>query len=261
MKIDPDVWLAEILGYDVFRVSVDETSADGGPNTLRDVSLLRAHQQRAQRSFYYAKFPTERVDLVNTLTSAGFGVVDVLVVFGLPCSQVGQRATAAQPQASEVVITDYVPPSQHEAVLDIAGSAFLYSRFHLDPQIAPKAANAIKRAWIGNYIAGSRGERLMVALHEKEPVGFIAVLSAELNGQKCRVIDLIAVDTGHQGRGIGKALVSSFAQWHAKECDLLRVGTQAANVASMRLYETCGFSVDETSYVMHAHTQNGKVLR
>ena len=261
MKIDSDVWLTEVLGYDVFRVSVDETGVDGAPHTPPDLDLLRAHQQRADHSFYYTKFPTERVDLVYALTSAGFGVVDALVTFGLPCSQVGQRAAAARPRADGVVITDSLPPSQHEAVLDIAGSAFLYSRFHLDPQITHEAANAIKRAWIGNYIAGNRGERLMVALQEEEPVGFVAVLGTELNGQTCRVIDLIAVDPRHQGRGIGKALVSSFAQWHAEECDLLRVGTQAANVASMRLYETCGFSVDETSYVMHAHTKNGKVLR
>ena len=253
------------MSWDTTSSASPSTSPVESPDPVRSRTwtCLRAHQQRAQRSFYYAKFPTERVDLVQAMVSAGFGVVDVLVTFGLRSSNVNRetgRATRSSSTA-DVAITDYVAPTQHEAVLDIAGSAFVYSRFHLDPQIPLEAANAIKRAWTANYIAGNRGERLMVALLEEEPVGFVAVLGGEVDGQRSRVIDLIAVDPDHQGRGIGGALVSSFAKWHAEECDLLRVGTQAANVASMRLYERCGFSVDETAYVMHAHTENGEALQ
>jgi hypothetical protein len=47
--------------------------------------------------------------------------------------------------------------------------------------------------------------------------------------------------------------VSFFVDEYAPQCDVLQVGTQAANVPSMRLYEKASFSVVKTSYVMHMH--------
>jgi ribosomal protein S18 acetylase RimI-like enzyme len=255
VKIDRDDWLSEVLYYDVFRVSPG--SSEDWRCTVRpaDLELIVSHQQRLGRSFYYAKVPTGRVDVVHALSSVGFAVVDVSVTFArTPAVRCGSTL-------NETVIVDDIVPTQYEAVLDIASSSFTYSRFHLDPQIPREAANAVKRAWIANYINGKRGERLMVALRDEEPVGFLAVLASTLDGQPCRVIDLIAVDSDQQGRGVGRALVSYFVQRYVGECPLLRVGTQIANVGSMRLYESAGFQMDETAYVMHAHTENGRVMR
>ena len=39
------------------------------------------------------------------------------------------------------------------------------------------------------------------------------------------------------------------------DADMLRVGTQVANLPSISLYEKCGFHVAETTYVLHAHVQ------
>ena len=254
MKIDRDDWLSEVLDYDVFRVSIarNEIGKSGvGPDDLESVV---AHQRRPGRSFYYAKLPTDQIDAINALASVGYGVVDVSVTFArIPSIHCASTS-------KEVVIEDDVTPAHSEAVLDIASSAFAYSRFHLDPQIPNEAANAIKRAWIANYVKRHRGERLMVALLDGEPVGFLAVLASSSEDQPCRVIDLVAVDNDYQGRGVGKALVSHFVRRYVGECSLLRVGTQIANVPSMRLYESTGFQVDETAYVMHAHTEKGKVL-
>lgn len=131
---------------------------------------------------------------------------------------------------------------------------YLPPRVWLDPEISTETANLIKREWVHNYIKRDRGERLMVALLDGDPVGFLAVLATAVEGQPCRSIDLIAVDKRRQGRGVGKALVSSFVESYADQRTLLRVGTQVANISSMRLYESYGFYVDETTYVMHAHS-------
>jgi len=255
VKIDRDDWLSEVLDYDVFRVSIG--SVGNGRTGVRseDLELLASHQQRPRRSFYYAKLPTDQIEALNGLSSLGYRVVDVSVTFARTPS------IHCAPTSKEIVIEDDVTPAHSEAVLDIASSAFAYSRFHLDPQIPNEAANAIKRAWIANYVRRQRGERLMVALLEGEPVGFLAVLASTSEDQPCRVIDLVAVDNDYQGRGVGKALVSHFVRRYVGECSLLRVGTQIANVPSMRLYEHTGFQVDETAYVVHAHTEKGKVLR
>ena len=101
----------------------------------------------------------------------------------------------------------------------------------------------------------------MVAEWDGVPVGFLAVLAAEVKGCSCRVIDLIGVSNSHQGRGGGRELVDYFRQLYAGKCDLLRVGTQVANIPSARLYERCGFRLAESAYVLHAHVKDGKLLR
>ena len=252
MKIDSDEWLAGVMGIDVFRVSLDRASSNG---SAPDIEPLALHMERPERSMYFAKFPTDRVYTLRALSSVGFDVVDVNVTFGRsPAGPVG-------PVPDGVRVIEDALPEHREAVLEIAQTSFVYSRFHLDPNILKATADLIKREWIANYVNRKRGERLMVALVDGQPAGFLAVLDAVVADRPCRVIDLIGVDRRHQGRGVGRALVSAFTGRYVGVCDLLRVGTQAANVPSARLYERSGFLLDETSYVMHAHTGAGRILK
>ena len=253
MKIDCDSWLSDIFGHGVFKVSVSHSDEVEPINKADDLKLLVSHQSCIRPSFYYAKIPTERVDQVHALTSRGFGVVDVNITFAR------QPAVVGIVRPPNIEVCDDILPDHHDAVLDIAASSFVFSRFHLDPEISTETANLIKREWVRSYINKARGERLMVALLGGNPVGFLAVLATAVEGRPCRTIDLIAVDKRRQGRGVGKALVSSFVESYADERTLLRVGTQAANIPSMRLYESCGFFLEETAYVMHAHAKKVRV--
>ena len=79
-------------------------------------------------------------------------------------------------------------------------------------------------------------------------------------GQQIRVIDLIAVGEKHQNKGIGKALIAHFIKLYTDKGFNLRVGTQAANIASINLYQKLGFRVEETSYNLHAHFRNERLL-
>jgi ribosomal protein S18 acetylase RimI-like enzyme len=68
------------------------------------------------------------------------------------------------------------------------------------------------------------------------------------------------VDREHRGRGIGKALMGHLMEEAAGAGGLLRVGTQAANLASLRLYESLGFRIAETAYVLHCHVKPTRCL-
>jgi ribosomal protein S18 acetylase RimI-like enzyme len=244
MQITADPWLAEVLGRDVFRVAWTPTDEDvrAGEQTLRN-ALASARGP----AFFYAKVPTSAVASVGAMTSANFRVVDVNTTFErTPAADSGRTADG------RITVRDILP-AEHEAVLEIAATSFEYTRFHLDPHLPRRLADAVKREWVRNYVQGRRGERLAVAVLDRRTVGFLAVLAPEHHGKPCRVIDLIAVDRACQGRGVGRALVEAFVASSTGVCDLLRVGTQAANIASMRLYEACGFRIVETAYVLHAH--------
>jgi GNAT superfamily N-acetyltransferase len=229
-----DAWLSAIFGRAVFRVGT-ECQADA----------LRAHAHGLPAAFYYAKVETTEPGAVRDLGAAGLAVVDVNVTL--------DRSPAPAASTTTDVHVDDVRPEQHAAVLDIAGRAFRYSRFHLDPLIPRALAHRVKREWIASYLTGRRGERLLVATLDGRPVGFLAVLAAEAQGKVARVIDLVATAPEAQGLGVGTALVSAFIRVAAPKSDVLRVGTQVANAPSIRLYTRLGFQVARSTYVMHAH--------
>jgi GNAT superfamily N-acetyltransferase len=248
LDIHPDTWLSAIFRYPAYRVS----PTLGNGRSTEPVNLAGLAQ--SPDAFFFAKIPTQDVSSVEGLGQFGFRVVDVNVTFDRPSSP-----SSNIDQIDSIKVVD-ATPVHHPAILDIAASAFVYSRFHLDPHVPNPVANTIKRAWIENYCLGKRGDSLLVALVDGRPAGFAAALASHVHGKNMRVIDLIGVANEFQGRGIGKGLVASFIDRYAGHCDGLRVGTQAANIPSMRLYEQSGFRISETVYVMHAHVKNGKLL-
>lgn len=246
MKIDSDPWLKAIFGYPVFRLAVSaEDTAEG----LSDqIGAFLSRGQRKDRSFYYTRIPTTRVDCLTTLTSVGFNVVDVAVTFAMPVGAVRHSGELGVP----VLIRD-ARPGDHSILLKIASSCFGYSRFHLDPAIPNDTANAVKRAWVQSYCQSQRGERLLVAERDGQPVGFLAILARGSGNRAKWIIDLLGVDSAHQGCGIGQALVEAFIAAGNVRAQSLQVGTQVANLPSLRLYEKCGFRIIESAYVLHAH--------
>jgi ribosomal protein S18 acetylase RimI-like enzyme len=245
LEIGRDIWLANIFGRDVFKVTVPR-GADGAP--------VFALAERGT-AFYYARVPTDRIDQVRALTAAGFYLVDTALTLEQPAPSV--RQWSEQPR---VVVRDG-RAADYDAVLRIAGSCFRYSRFHLDPHITAGVANAVKREWVRSYIHRQRGERLLVADVDGMAAGFLAVLAANEKGQAVRVIDLIGVDENCQGHGVGRALVEFFVREYGRQGQLLRVGTQSANIPSLRLYEATGFRMAASAYTLHAQVKDGKVLR
>jgi ribosomal protein S18 acetylase RimI-like enzyme len=97
-----------------------------------------------------------------------------------------------------------------------------------------------------------------VALHDGWPAGFLAVLASDSGGRRTRTIDLIGVDSGFQGRGFGASLVAFFIDRYAEVSDYLQVGTQVANVPSMKLYQKFGFAIVKAQYVLHKHVHDGR---
>ena len=261
MIVEKDVWLSEQLGCDAFRVAVElRTGRDEGeiqsrvnPAVHFFASCFPARAEKDQPAFYYAKVPTQQVATVAMLTTLGFRVVDVNIT--LSCMP--QMIT--NPRSHAGFIVREATARDADVILTIAGSCFRSSRFHLDPEISLERANAIKRAWVQSYFDRRRGERLLAAFVDEQPVGFLAILETQVNGKLGQVIDLVGVDQSQQRAGVGKALVGAFLVECTKRGTVAVVGTQGANVPSLRLYEAMGFRICETTYVLHAHVGRGGV--
>ena len=234
MPIAEDRWLSERIGYPVFTVPAETPGAE-----------LEAHARAQAAAMYQAKLPTAAVEDVRTLCAAGMYPVDVAVTL-----RADPRSIEAAPPGPEV---DRAGSEYAERLLDIAGASFRWTRFHLDPAITPRVADRIKRDWIDSYLHGMRGEELLVATLEGRPAGFLAVLEDGESDPPARVIDLVAVAEELRGRGVGRALTARVAADADRLGQVLRVGTQAANVAATRMYERVGFRVERTGYTLHMH--------
>jgi GNAT superfamily N-acetyltransferase len=250
-----DAWLSERFGHAVFAVEVP-AGAQGGALAELTADLDR-HAAAQRRAFYYAKVDAGRVEQIRALQAAGFFVVEANVTLGMEASSRGRPADPVSLSGCVVRSIEPRDTGEMQAVLDIAGRCFRYSRFHLDHEIEAATADRIKRDWVVSYVRGQRGDALAVAVGAGRPVGFLAALASERDGRRVRLIDLMAVDEPFQGRGIGRQLVGDFLQRYQPACDILEVGTQLANAPSIRLYERAGFSLRRAAYVLHRHARAG----
>ena len=246
-RFTPDLWLADSLGRPVYRLS------SGAP--IGSAGLLQAQMTSlASRAdaFFYAKLPTSDVRACLELSRCGFGVVDTALTLS--------RDTSAG-QTPGGVRLGIATTEQHAGVLRIADTCFRWSRFHLDPLIPLEAANRVKHRWLQSYLEGKRGSALYAAEAHGDVAGFLAVLESSQEGRRVAIIDLLGVAQEHQGKGVGHALVQLFIQDWRGRAEELRVGTQAANLRSLRLYEQNGFRMAASDYVLHAHCRGGEIHR
>lgn len=238
--IAADAWLSEVLGRPIYRVDV---TADTSAELTADACL--EHQRQNAGASYFVKVPATRPDWCRALGRAGFYPVDVNVTL--------TRTSSGPAAGTDRVAVVTAAEAHHAAAIDIAASSFRCSRFHLDPAFTKQEADAIKREWVRSYAEGRRGDRLLVAIADGHVAGFLAVLVTKVDGEVAAVIDLIGVAASRQKQGIGRALVKAFVGLYSPTAASLRVGTQVANLPSLRLYESCGFTIQHAAYVLHAH--------
>ena len=237
MTVKEDAWLAGILGKPAFKV-------DAG-----DAAAVRDHL-KGRTAYYFAKVDAADVTRTKELLGAGFFVADVNVTFAVaPSKLVGVTSPSVDVGA--------MPAAKKEEVLAIAHDSFKYTRFHLDPLVGKATADLVKKEWVRNYAEGKRGDHLFVATKDGTPLGFLAALKSH-DGDTA-IIDLVGVKPDAQRQGVGRAMITRFADHYRATKELL-VGTQVANTPSVRLYESMGFRLKSSQYVLHLHVRDGSPL-
>ena len=101
---------------------------------------------------------------------------------------------------------------------------------------------------MANYFSGKRGDSLVVGEAGGVAAGFLLLLQSD----EKLVIDLIAVAEDHRGAGIGRGMIA-FAAASFPQLKTMQVGTQIANIPSIRLYERLGFRMVDAQHILHCH--------
>jgi ribosomal protein S18 acetylase RimI-like enzyme len=238
VEIQEDSWFSERFGHPVFSV------LDPGD----DAEDLTRHADGRGRATYQAKVDVRDLETVTALEAAGMHIVNVSVTLARDPAAAGDRRPAT-------VDVREMDPERDDALRDLAGRTFRYTRFHLDPEIPQEIADRIKRDWVWSYLHRKRGEELLVAVQAGEPVGFLAVLARGDAKRRVRVIDLIGVAPEAQGQGAGSALVQRFHERAAGRCDVVEVGTQLANAPAFAFYERLGYVTTGSAFDLHMHLE------
>jgi GNAT superfamily N-acetyltransferase len=140
--------------------------------------------------------------------------------------------------------------SDQEAILKIATNSFTYDRFHNDLFISKEIANKIKTEWAKNYFRNARGNWMVVAEDEGIISGFLQLIRG---ADEALIIDLIAVNANYRNKGVAQKMISFAMQNCVTNTEVVRVGTQIANLPSISLYLKMGFFITSAQYVFHRH--------
>lgn len=244
--LQKDEWLSDVLERQTFKLTVNEELLAVWQDWKSEKQFRQWQESLPCSSFVYTKIPALAVHTARILQRLGFFLVDTQVTF--------EKAISDQsPSTPPNVEVRLAQPNDEKGACSLAGSAFRYSRFHLDPLIPRQLANRVKTEWVANYFRGQRGDALVVALDKNKVVGFLQLLFNENN--KELVIDLIAVDENMRGKGIAAAMIH-YADRAFPSHQQMVVGTQIANISSVRLYEKLGFRLRSAQYVYHYHHQS-----
>ena len=235
MDLQPDEWMGNILGSTAYHLKLQK-----GPYSSNDSVLAPLSNPGV---FAFSKVPVMDLDQAAFLESLGFHLVDTNVLL--------QREIRAVEAPSDPLLDyDFASTEDDQGATALASNGFIYTRFHQDSQIDNAIADQIKGAWVHNFFLGKRGQHMVVAKDGQKVVGFLQLLQKE--GQL--IIDLIATHPDYRKRGIANNMIT-FAEAHCKGASEYLVGTQIANIPSIRLYQKMGFSLTEAKYVFHYHSQ------
>lgn len=145
-------------------------------------------------------------------------------------------------------IPDYIiemaSAKRKQACLWIASTSFTEDRLHRDVEFPDAEADKQKMLRVERGF-DKPDEAVYIARKGQQVHGFVIV---SITKEHC-IIELIAVDRRHRGKGIGKALLGTVAA--AYEPLVLIAGTQSTNTASQRLYASMGFEREASYRTFH----------
>lgn len=235
-----DQWLTGVIGRNVYRIIVnDDFIKSVGDKTYNEYKQLVELQ--SSPVFLFSKVSVLSLTQIKFLEKLYFNLIETNIVFSKPVSTNEKYIGKCELR--------FAISEDQEQVANIAMGNFIYSRFHMDKVIPLDVANKIKAEWVSNFFLGKRGDYMIVAMVDGVVAGFLQILCDNDNNL---VIDLIAVDKQHRGKGVATDMIT-YAQTQLKQFNNISAGTQVANTPSMNLYEKIGFRISGAQYVFHYH--------
>lgn len=134
-------------------------------------------------------------------------------------------------------------------LVELADGIFDTSRYYFDKNFPKEKVNIFYQDWVRKAVEGVFDDYLVVLERDRKIAGFCSV--KELN-KNTACIGILGVDKKLKGNGIGKTLVDwTISNCFEKGIKKLDVVTQGRNYSAQRLYQRCGFVIENLELYYH----------
>jgi dTDP-4-amino-4,6-dideoxy-D-galactose acyltransferase len=224
-------WDSEFFGVPI---------GEGHPITVDEVAAVDAWAADERLRCVYLCVPTENFVLLHAAESLGFHLVGVHV----SCDACAPFGIAA---GTDHILVRPAQPTDIAALERIAGGAHPDTRFHADPGFSRESCRRLYETWIRRSTEGW-ADCVLVAEPGTDVAGYVTL---HRRGGSAR-IGLIAVAGDTRRMGLGRSLMRAAFDWcEHQRIERVTVTTQAQNVAALRFYVRCGFTVDRMDFWLH----------
>ncbi len=232
--IAPLAWDSALFGLPIARVTATRLDAETLETALRE---CRASGVRCA----YLLLDADDARGSALAQSAGFVLRDVKLTFERPLEAADASAHLAAPAIAPA------RSEQRTALEAVARHAFAHTRFAADDGFSRTRCQDLYAAFLQRGLDAAP-ER--VTLADASARGFVVCRLDSAAG--CGAIELIGVAEDARRSGVGRALVTAAIALFAR-ARLARavVVTQAANIASQRLYQRAGFRTCDAGLWFH----------
>lgn len=123
-----------------------------------------------------------------------------------------------------------------------------YSRFVVDQKFPKPLARALFEEWIVRSISKRMADEVLVVRQQSTVIGMVTISSKGHRGS----IGLLAVAESCRGQNLGGALVQAAMIWcRGHNLEEVQVVTQETNIPAQRLYQKCGFELEQKEFCYH----------
>jgi hypothetical protein len=231
-------WDSEIFG---FGVADYEPSAETSVEPEHLAGRLAAWERRNAVHIVSCRVSAGRAPLADRLPAAGFRFIELQLRATLP------RLLGANLRDPRLTVRAPAP-EDHSRLLEIAGTAFRFGRYHADPRFPRVLADQRYRIWVKGALAErSQQTRLFVAGPVGQPSGFLHAVVAE------RVADirLAGVDPDNSGIAGPELFLGALKRFAAEGVERVTARLSAANTSALNLYASLSFRFHEPELVFH----------
>ena len=224
-------WDSQFFGRRIARLKRQELTPG------RIVEALAWCRDHAIECLYYLA-PAGDFQTIRLAEKNGFELVDIRVTLTHPLETMPRQESNAR----------VVTPADIPELSRIAAHGFHGTRFYNDSHFDRGRCAQLYSTWIQKSCEKQSG-RVFVIEQSDAIAGFIA---CSLDPSSVGHIDLIAVDTRFQRRGLARQLVNT-SLLYFKDQGMVQasVVTQGQNVKSQKLYQQCGYLMSSLELWYH----------
>lgn len=234
-------WDSEFFGIRIARVTSDRLTGGVGD------AVIEWADSHGVSCLYFLADPADALTM-RVAPEYGFDLVDVRVTLDAATNELPEVAATRKVRAAK--------PGDIAALEAIARASHHDSRFYADGRFNRDRCDALYATWIANSCRGG-ADLVLVADVKRQPAGYI---TGHIRDDRSASIGLAAVAAPAQGRGLGRALVTSaLAAFRERGARRVSVVTQGRNQGALRLYQQCGFELARLQLWYHRWLDSERV--